>query len=69
MIGSALIGQNFTSPRYFHGRPSATTPPYNAGASGASNLGPTSKALATRVRAEADSSMPKIRPRPSRSIW
>ena len=64
VIGSALIGQNFTSDKYFHGRPSATTAPdpkdasktieapYNAANSGGSNLGPTSKALAERVRTD-----------------
>jgi K+-transporting ATPase ATPase C chain len=61
VIGSALIGQNFTSDKYFWGRPSAlmgTDPkdsskqiatPYDAGESGASNLGPTNKALIDRV--------------------
>jgi K+-transporting ATPase ATPase C chain len=62
VIGSALIGQNFTSAKYFHGRPSATTDtdahgktigaPYNAAASLASNLGPTNKALIDRVKGD-----------------
>ncbi len=49
-IGSKLIGQNFTDPNYFRGRPSATAPqPYNAAASGGSNLGPLNPALKEAV--------------------
>jgi potassium-transporting ATPase KdpC subunit len=47
--GSHLIGQSFDDPKFFWGRPSATTPPYNASASGGSNLGPTNPALAERI--------------------
>jgi potassium-transporting ATPase KdpC subunit len=66
VVGSALIGQVFTSERYFHGRPSATTTPdpadatknvpapYNAANSGGSNLGPSNKALIDRVQGDID---------------
>jgi K+-transporting ATPase ATPase C chain len=49
-VGSALIGQPFSDPKYFWGRPSATSPqPYNGAASSGSNQGPTNKALADAV--------------------
>jgi K+-transporting ATPase ATPase C chain len=66
VIGSALIGQEFKSDRYFHGRPSMTTgrdptdpaksvvQPYNAINSMASNLGPTNRGLAARVAADVN---------------
>src|SRR5918995_6669919 len=50
-VGSALIGQPFDDPKYFWGRPSATSPvPYNAASSTGSNLGPTNPALLDAVR-------------------
>ena len=66
VIGSALIGQEFKQDKYFHGRPSATVAPdptdpsktvpapYNAANSGGSNLGPTSKALADRIKEDVE---------------
>jgi potassium-transporting ATPase KdpC subunit len=66
IVGSMLIGQEFASDKYFHGRPSATTAPdandptksvpapYNAANSGGSNLAPSNKALIDRVQADLD---------------
>lgn len=54
LIGSTLIGQSFSDPKYFWGRPSATTPqPYNGVASSGSNLGPLNPALLDQVKANA----------------
>src|ERR1700722_19853298 len=54
LIGSTLIGQSFSDPKYFWGRPSATTPqPYNGASSGGSNLGPLNPALLDQVKASA----------------
>jgi potassium-transporting ATPase KdpC subunit len=50
VVGSKLAGQEFKTPRYFHGRPSGTTPAYNAGATTFANLGPTNPDLAKNVR-------------------
>jgi K+-transporting ATPase ATPase C chain len=66
VIGSELIGQNFTEDKYFHGRPSATTDtdpkdptktvpaPYNAANSSGSNAGPTAKSLIERIQGDVD---------------
>ncbi len=54
-VGSSLIGQNFSDPKYFWGRPSATGPmPYNANASGGSNQGPLNPALVDAVKGRID---------------
>jgi potassium-transporting ATPase KdpC subunit len=54
VVGSSLIGQSFSDPKYFWGRPSATTPqPYNGTASGGSNLGPLNPALIDAVKSNA----------------
>ncbi len=54
VVGSKLAAQEFKSPRYFHVRPSATAPAYNAGATTFANLGPTNPDLAKNVRAAAE---------------
>ena len=55
VIGSSLIGQNFSEPKYFWGRPSATSPqPYNASASSGSNQGPLNPALVDAVKGRVE---------------
>jgi potassium-transporting ATPase KdpC subunit len=62
VVGSKLAAQAFTKPRYFHPRPSATAPPYNAGATTFANLGPTNPDLAKQVRQRAAAILKLERP-------
>jgi K+-transporting ATPase ATPase C chain len=62
IVGSKLAAQEFKSPRYFHERPSATSPAYNAGATTFANLGPTSPDLAKNIKVAAAAILKLERP-------
>jgi potassium-transporting ATPase KdpC subunit len=62
VVGSRLAAQAFTKPQYFHERPSATSPPYNAGGTTFANLGPTNPDLAKAVQARARTILELERP-------
>ena len=62
VVGSRLAAQAFTKPRYFHPRPSATAPAYNAGGTTFANLGPTNPDLAKNVRQQARAILKLERP-------
>jgi K+-transporting ATPase ATPase C chain len=62
VVGTDLAGQVFTSPQYFHSRPSATTPPYDPSATTFANLGPNTIALRDAVRANIDAALTLERP-------
>jgi len=62
VVGSKLAAQQFAGPRYFHERPSATAPPYNAGGTTFANLGPTNPDLAKNVKTAAAAILKLERP-------
>ena len=62
VVGSRLVAQSFSQPRYFHERPSATAPPYNGGATTFGNLGPTNPALAKAIAQQAAAILKLERP-------
>jgi K+-transporting ATPase ATPase C chain len=62
IVGSRLAAQAFTKPQYFHERPSATSPPYNAGGTTFANLGPTNPDLAKAVKQQAAAILKLERP-------
>src|SRR2546428_11484324 len=68
VIGSRIIGQSFSSPGYFHGRPSAAGAGYDAANSAGTNLGPTNKKLVDAVRAAVEAAKKK-KPSAPRPIY